>query len=184
MAKACVSGHQPHRRRQRVDRPHQRAGAARQRATEPEGQHVERWSLMPTIAADSRDWLTAFSASPQAVRLMNQTAPISIAMPAPPANTRSQVITTIARRHDARPERRRAQRIRAEDDQRSVAQEDRDAEGDQDAVVALAFGGGAVERRQQASARSATDSANDSAIATRTAGSGGMPSQAMAKYAK
>ena len=29
---------------------------------------------MPTIAADSRDWLTAFSASPQAVRFMNHTS--------------------------------------------------------------------------------------------------------------
>ena len=48
---------------------------------------------MPTIAADSRDWLTAFNASPQGERFRNSTSPISIAMPAPPANTRSQPST-------------------------------------------------------------------------------------------
>ena len=44
--------------------------AAASAAPKPKANELNRCALMPTIAAASRDWLTASSACPQIVRFM------------------------------------------------------------------------------------------------------------------
>ncbi len=104
---------------------------------------------MPTIAADSRDWLTAFSAWPHAERARKASRTIRMHDPGPGGEHPVPAHDQVARHQRPRPERRRAQRERAEHDDGEVTQQDGDAEGHQDAVIALALGARIVEGRQQ-----------------------------------